>query len=380
MQSQIEGGLRYLHENEAEGLVASIFSDVRRRLPFVPAVLKALATWPDALLESWVQIRALIDEPRSAGAVRRLRAAVDTGLPYRPSAEVRGAVRPFDEELPTLLLAVASLGLSLDGVLPQQPLPPLALPPPAPVPEPEVPERGEHALFDEIRRAYGTEHVPSLFRSLAARELLEEPWEAIGPYLASETGRARAATLRSAAEGEALAFPQVSFLRTEAARPVLDQFRRALPLTMLFAAACMRTQRGAGGGDYRSPVDLREIARAQRRRQALEELEFERGREGALREQLEDTVTELEGPSVDVEVLARMEPEDAEIVRHTLLEVESEAFEEELGEEWLSDPGDGEEIDREERLAEVARLEAEVAKSRRRQEALEHYLEALSQV
>jgi hypothetical protein len=131
-------------------------------------------------------------------------------------------------------------------------------------------------------------------------------------------------------------------------------------------------------------VDLREIARSQRRRQALEALEFERDREAALRGQLEETVTELEGPNVDEETFAGMDPEDVEIVRQALLETGG-AFEgtlaDEGGEDWLEEfrlNGESSEDEREEQLGEVARLEGEIEESRRRQRALERYLDALA--
>jgi hypothetical protein len=129
-------------------------------------------------------------------------------------------------------------------------------------------------------------------------------------------------------------------------------------------------------------VDLREIARGRRRRQGLEALEFERDREAALREQLEETITELEGASVDNETFARMAPEDVDIVRQTLFDM-GDAFEPgvdgEADEDWLAEFMEGSpEVDREEQLGEVARLEAEIGESRRRQGALERYLEALA--
>lgn len=136
--------------------------------------------------------------------------------------------------------------------------------------------------------------------------------------------------------------------------------------------------------DYRRPVELREIARSQRRKQALEALEFERDREAALRGQLEETVTELEGPDVDEETFARMDPEDVEIVRQTLLDA-GHGFEETVadqdGEDWLDEfriDGASPEEEREERLGEVARLEGQIKDSRRRQQALERYVDALA--
>jgi hypothetical protein len=131
-------------------------------------------------------------------------------------------------------------------------------------------------------------------------------------------------------------------------------------------------------------VDLREIARSQRKRQAIEALEIERDREAALRGQLEETVTELEGPNVDEETFAGMDPADVEVVQQALLDTGG-AFEETLadedGEDWLEEfrvDGASAEDEREEQLSEVARLEGEIQESRRRQQALERYLEALA--
>jgi hypothetical protein len=76
-----------------------------------------------------------------------------------------------------------------------------------------------------------------MYRGLAAAGVLEEPWLAIGPYLDSVRGREHAAAVANAAETEALRFPEVAFLRREAARPVLAQFRHALPRNLVFAIA-----------------------------------------------------------------------------------------------------------------------------------------------
>src|SRR5262245_14256918 len=53
--------LRYdlVHEEDARDLVLSVFTDVRARMPFVPAIFKALAQEPSALLLAWLQARAL---------------------------------------------------------------------------------------------------------------------------------------------------------------------------------------------------------------------------------------------------------------------------------------------------------------------------------
>lgn len=227
-----------LPEEEARGLALSVFRDVRARLPFVPALFKALASDPAALEPAWLQARALLDDPRAAEAGSRLAALARPGVPYRPSRAVRAAVAPFAADLPRLLLVVTSLGLSLDGVHALRPPPPASLPEPEPLPEAPVPERREeHALYGEIRAVYGTEHVPSMYKALAADELLAEPWRGIGPFLAAREGRKLVAEVEAAADREARAFPEYAFFAVESARPVLGQFRVALPRNLVFATA-----------------------------------------------------------------------------------------------------------------------------------------------
>jgi hypothetical protein len=132
-------------------------------------------------------------------------------------------------------------------------------------------------------------------------------------------------------------------------------------------------------------VDRREIGRSARRKQALDALEFERERASSLEEQVEAIVAEVEGPRVDEEAFARMAPEDAEEVRAALLQTDDQALDVEwldLVEEDADDASSGERGNGEEREEDVAeeldRLHEEIAASRRRQEALERYLEALN--
>ncbi len=231
-------GFTLRYEEEAEGVVSSVFRDVRVRMEFVPAIFKALAPDPEALVPAWLQARAIYDDPRAGTALARLKERAVVDLSYTPSGAVRDAVAPFAQELPALLLIVTSLGLSLDGVIPLQPLPPPELPQPGQVPESRVPEeRGEHALFDEIRAVYLTEHVPSMYRALAAEGLLDEPWRAIGPFLAGEAGRRVVADVSATAEAQALRFREFAYFGAESARGVLHQFRRALPRNLVFALA-----------------------------------------------------------------------------------------------------------------------------------------------
>lgn len=234
-------GFTLRHEEHAEGVVAAVFRDIRERMEFVPAIFKALAPDPEALVPAWLQARAIYDDPRVEEALARLRECAQPDLSYAPSDAVREAVAPFVQELPALLLIVTSLGLALDGVIPLQPLPPPGLPPQGPVPESPVPEeRGEHGLFDKIRGVYLTQHVPSMYRALAAQGLLDEPWSAIGPFLVSDAGKDLVADVCAAAELQALGFQEFAFFRAASARDILDQFRRALPRNLVFALAASR--------------------------------------------------------------------------------------------------------------------------------------------
>ena len=116
------------------------------------------------------------------------------------------------------------------------------------------------------------------------------------------------------------------------------------------------------------------MARGERRRRIEEALDEERGREEALVERLQEVVTEGEGNRIDEQAFARMDPEDVALVRE-LLE-EPSLFDE--GEEYADflslerDENDEAEVEKE-----IARLQAEIAASRRRRLAYERYLEAL---
>jgi hypothetical protein len=121
-------------------------------------------------------------------------------------------------------------------------------------------------------------------------------------------------------------------------------------------------------------VDREAVARSRRRRQVDEALEEERGREEALTDQLEEVVADEDGGRIDELAFARMEAEDVALVRELLEppsvfdegEDDLDAFA--LEDDALAENGVDEEI---------ARLQAEIADSRRRQLAYRRYLEAL---
>jgi hypothetical protein len=126
-------------------------------------------------------------------------------------------------------------------------------------------------------------------------------------------------------------------------------------------------------------VDHGAIARAVRRRQALEALDFERRREESLVAQVEQLVAEEHGAAVDEEAFARMEPDDVAVVRAELAVTWEEPEAEDDGDDFLAAfaAEDDEEDDGDALADELARLEGEIESSRRRQLAFEAYLAAL---
>ncbi len=122
-------------------------------------------------------------------------------------------------------------------------------------------------------------------------------------------------------------------------------------------------------------MEVDEIVRANRRRQALDALEFERDREIAVLKQLGEVLTELEGSRIDQAAFARMAPEDVALVRG-VLDPGSDETDDEFDVEGLLASESPTEI-RREHEAERVRLEGVIADARSRQRALERYLEAL---
>ena len=122
-------------------------------------------------------------------------------------------------------------------------------------------------------------------------------------------------------------------------------------------------------------MDVDEIVRARRLLQALDALDFEHGRESAVLAQIDEVLTELEGPRIDGAAFARMAPEDVTLVREVLDPGGDEPEDEFDFEDALSSESPAQ--IRREREAERVRLEEVIASSRSRQKALERYIEAL---
>jgi hypothetical protein len=122
-------------------------------------------------------------------------------------------------------------------------------------------------------------------------------------------------------------------------------------------------------------VDRDAHARAARRRQALDALEFERDRAAMLEEQLEDTAARIDGARIDAGVYARMSSDDVELVRTAFGEDLVDPVDPDADELPAADEPDGGEAAS---MEELARLGAELASSRRLQAALQRYVDELA--
>lgn len=120
-------------------------------------------------------------------------------------------------------------------------------------------------------------------------------------------------------------------------------------------------------------MERREIARAVRRRQALEAIEDERQREQALAEQLDEIVAEADGPGIDSAVFETMEPVEVRLVR----EVFGEELPDSRDELESADFFEEDEEDEESVEEEIVRLQTEIRLCKRRVRALERYIEGL---
>ena len=125
-------------------------------------------------------------------------------------------------------------------------------------------------------------------------------------------------------------------------------------------------------------MDRDALARAARRAQAVEALEFERERETELRRQVAEVVLEQEGDRLDAAALADLDDEDVRRVRAALGHVDPEEVEEEdpFADDVFVELDFDDEPD-EEPEDETARLEREIEESLRIQSALERFIAAL---
>jgi hypothetical protein len=128
-------------------------------------------------------------------------------------------------------------------------------------------------------------------------------------------------------------------------------------------------------------VDRDALARAGRRAQAVEALEFEREREAELRRQVAEVVLEQEGDRLNAAAFAGLDEEDVRRVRAALGDVEREELDDEdpFTDDVFVELDFDDVADDDEPVDEVARLEREIEESRRIQTALERFVAALDE-
>ena len=113
-------------------------------------------------------------------------------------------------------------------------------------------------------------------------------------------------------------------------------------------------------------MDRDAIARAGRRREVLDALEFERDRETALRDQIDAVVLEEEGPRIDRATKALLGPVELALLDDIL--GEPPVYDDPFDSGFISfDEADDTAADE----SEIERLEGEVERSQARQHALE---------
>ena len=128
-------------------------------------------------------------------------------------------------------------------------------------------------------------------------------------------------------------------------------------------------------------MDRQAIARARRHRTVAQRLEEEKAREAVLSEQLEEVVTELEGPGIDEIVLEQLPVEDATFVRGIVQG--GVAIELGLEEDFFAGVEDdhGDVVDPTAEMEdEIVRLREAIEESQTRQRALQSYLDGLATI
>ena len=127
-------------------------------------------------------------------------------------------------------------------------------------------------------------------------------------------------------------------------------------------------------------MDRDAVARAGRRAQAEEALDFERRREAALRQQLAELVLEEDGAQVDAAAFAELDEDDAGRVRAALGLLDEDQTDDEedpFAQDVYVDFEDQPDADEAEGEDEASRLQREIDDSLRIQAALQRFIGAL---
>lgn len=123
-------------------------------------------------------------------------------------------------------------------------------------------------------------------------------------------------------------------------------------------------------------MERTEIARAVRRRYALEAIDDEKQRERVLADQLDEIIAEADGPALDAAVFETMEPTEVRLLQELFGDALPADRDELESADFFEEDGEDEESVEEE----IVRLQTEIRRCQRRVRALERYIEGLDAV
>lgn len=243
-----------VEESDATGAVAAVYADLLQDMPFVPSLIKSLALCPGYLVLAHEQAVPVLPTDEFRSAAGDLVTSVHDVARPPDDAGVRAALAGFAGPLSRMLLLAAGLRLALDGEL-DLPAAPGHAPAPRLVrprdPAPSPADAPAPRLYGEICAALETPIVNTIWRSLAARGVLEPAWASLGPQVAST--RSAADHLQATASEVARDLPWRIAATPAAleqaglpdARPgmaaVLDAYRATLPRVLVLAASSTDT-------------------------------------------------------------------------------------------------------------------------------------------
>jgi len=242
-----------VEEAEATGVVAAVYAELLRRMPFVPSLFKSLAVCPPYLVLAYEQCESVLDGDTLTQRADQLGASVRDTVEPPAQQQVRATLARFVGPLGRMLLLSSGLLLALRGEL-DAPAAPGQAPPAQPArPDSPAPSQWEAAapeVYGQIRAALDTPMVNSIWRKLAAEGQLAEAWSALAPQVVGS--RPAADALQRAALDAARQLPwsvaadpaALSAAGVPDAVPgvaaILDAYVKTLPRVLVLASSSMR--------------------------------------------------------------------------------------------------------------------------------------------
>jgi hypothetical protein len=242
-----------VEEAEATGVVAGVYAELLRRMPFVPSLFKSLAVCPPYLVLAYEQCATVLDSDALTQRSDHLSASVHDIATPPEQPEVRAALARFVGPLSRMLLLSGGLLLALRGELDTPAAPGNTPPAQTPRPDNPAPSQWDAAapeLYGQIRAALETPLINSIWRQLAADGQLGMAWSALAPQVAGS--RAAADTLQRAALDAAVELPWSVAANPAALRAagipdavpglatILDAYIKTLPRVLVLTSSSAR--------------------------------------------------------------------------------------------------------------------------------------------